>query len=120
MNDIQEDWACETKRKKFSTPYNMKEKLGWIKNNLFGPSKKFRKLIDFIPQIYKLNKVSPKISLIFIGDIMKMGKRRLEFDLDLINFFKNADYLIGNFEGTISEGKGVFMAQKHSKNIIND
>jgi hypothetical protein len=117
---INEDWARDTPSKKISTPYNFKEKLSWLKNNILGPSRKFKKLTDFIPQNIELNEITTEIKLGFIGDIMKMGKKSLEFDPELKNFIADVDYLVGNFEGTISEGKKVFMAQEHNKGIIED
>jgi len=119
MSEIQEEWACERPRKKISTPYNLAEKISWIKNNLFGPSQKFKKSTRFIPQSTNLNDISPKFKLGFVGDIMKMGKRNLEFEEGVIQFFKDVDYLIGNFEGTISNAKKVFMAQEHNERIIS-
>ncbi|MHA1379040.1 MAG: CapA family protein [Candidatus Helarchaeota archaeon] len=119
MSRIQEEWAFESPRKKISTPYSFTEKLSWIKNNLFGPSKKFRNLTKFIPQSTILNNVSPKFKLGFVGDIMKMGKRDLEIGNEIKQFFKDIDYLIGNFEGTITNAKKVFMAQEHNERIIS-
>ncbi len=114
-----ENWAQDIPRKRFSTPYNLKEDIIWIKNFLFGPSRRFSNITKFIPQKIELNKISIKIKLGFIGDIMRMGKRSITYDRNLIDFL-NVDYLIGNFEGTISKGKKVFFAQDHSEKIIDD
>ncbi|MBD3228893.1 MAG: hypothetical protein GF329_11960 [Candidatus Lokiarchaeota archaeon] len=117
--DLDYSWAQDKPRKKISTPYNFKEKVCWLKNNIFGPLKKFNDLITFLPQKIQLNDIKPEIKLGFIGDVMKMGKRELEFSDELKNFFNDIDYLIMNFEGTISDGKKVFMAQKHDERIIS-
>ncbi|MHA1229415.1 MAG: CapA family protein [Candidatus Helarchaeota archaeon] len=118
--EIEDNWRCDVPRKWFSTPYSFTEKLSWLKNNLIRPSRKYSKLTKFIPQDYELNKVETKIRIGFIGDIMRMGRRELDFDQTLIDFFNDADYLVGNFEGTISAKKKVFMAQDHSEKILYD
>ncbi|MHA1278720.1 MAG: CapA family protein [Candidatus Helarchaeota archaeon] len=114
-----ENWMKETPRKKIATPYSLSEKLIWIKNNLFGPSKKFKKLTQFIPQKITLNTISPEIKLGFLGDIMQMREKEIRINPDVTKFFEDVDYLIGNFEGIIStKQKAVFMAQRHSEKII--
>jgi poly-gamma-glutamate capsule biosynthesis protein CapA/YwtB (metallophosphatase superfamily) len=111
-------WARETPRKRVSIPYSYKEMLVWIKNNVFGPSKKYKELTNFLPQKSELNPITPKIKLGFIGDIMKMTQMDLQISPEVKEFFKKVDYVIGNFEGTISNAKKVFMAQEHSKAIL--
>ncbi|MHC1592333.1 MAG: CapA family protein [Candidatus Helarchaeales archaeon] len=118
-DEIQEEWAKERPRKKISTPYNLREKISWIKNNIFGPSRKYKELTPFIPQETVLNKITPKYKLGFIGDIMRIGPAKLSFARELKDFFKDVDFLIGNFEGTISTAKKVFMAQDHHPKILD-
>ena len=77
MSDIKEEWTCG-KRKKFSTPYNFSEKLSWLKNQLIGPSNKFKRLTQFIPQNIQLNQITPRIKLGFVGDIMRMKNRKMQ------------------------------------------
>jgi len=113
------EWAREIPRKKLSTPYTLKEKLSWLKNNLIGPSKKFKNLTPFIPQKSTLNEITPKCRLGFLGDIMKMNKKDLQIDPAIKSFFQDVDFLVGNFEGTISKAKKVFMMQEHSEGILS-
>ncbi|MFX0097898.1 MAG: CapA family protein [Candidatus Hodarchaeota archaeon] len=107
-------------RKWLSTPYSFLENLSWIKNNIFGPSKKYKELTSFVPQDVRLNAIEPKIKLGFIGDILPMGEKKLAFDSNLNGFLQDTDFLIGNFEGTISEADKVFMSQAHSERILAD
>jgi len=111
------DWKKEYPRKWFSTPYSFKEGVLWVLHNMLKPCKKYKKFTKFIPQDLIISDINPKISLCFIGDIMKMGKRELKFSNELKKFI-DTDYLIGNFEGTISSAKKVFMAQDHNPSII--
>ncbi len=116
--DFQAEWAREVPRKMVSTPYSFCENLVWIKNNLFGPSSKYKELTQFIPESTILNEISPKLKLGFFGDIMQMKGRKLEFGDDLKHFFADVDYLIGNFEGVISSSKGGLMASVQSEAIL--
>ncbi|MHA1266019.1 MAG: CapA family protein [Candidatus Helarchaeota archaeon] len=112
------DWACEAPRKKFAIPYNFAETMSWLKNNLFGPSRKFKKLTRFLPQKCVLNPITPQLKLGFLGDIMQMKRKKLQIGSSVKDFLRGVDYLIGNFEGTISGGKKVFMAQAHTAQIL--
>ncbi len=113
------EWVKDTPKKRFPSPYNFSENLRWLWNNLFGPSKKFKQLTDFLPEKTTLNVISPKIKIGFVGDIMRMKNKDLQFSPELVDFVKNVDFLVGNFEGTISGGKKAFMAQEHSEKILN-
>ncbi|MFX0099661.1 MAG: CapA family protein [Candidatus Hodarchaeota archaeon] len=114
------DWARDIQRKRFSTPYNFKENMSWLKNNVLGPSKKFKELTRFIPQEMTLNAITPELTLGFIGDIMKMKGETLGISNELKEFIKPVDYLIGNFEGTIINEKIGLMTQVHDEKILND
>lgn len=103
-----------------STPYNFNEKVAWLTNNLFGPSTKYKELTPFIPETTTLNKITPKVTIAFLGDIMMMPGRRLTFSNDLKQFFSDADYLIGNFEGTITSVRRGLLGSKHSEQILVD
>ncbi len=122
-NEDVEQWAKETPRKRFGIPYSFKEVISWLKNNAFGPSKKFKDLTEFIPQKCTQNSISSKLRLGFLGDIMNMKEKKLEIGSKVKEFFKNCDYVIGNFEGTIIKeynGKKILMTAKHNENILLD
>lgn len=103
-----------------ATPYSFSEKLAWLSNNLFGPSTQHKELTSFIPETTSLNKVSPKITIAFLGDIMMMPGRRIIFSDELKLFFSDADYLVGNFEGTITSARRGLLGSKHSEQILVD
>ncbi|MBK5112405.1 MAG: CapA family protein [Candidatus Heimdallarchaeota archaeon] len=97
------EWAKETKRwKVVPRPYPFKESVIFLKNWVLGPSKKYRGSAEFIPKTCLVNEITPKIKLGFIGDIMRMAKNKLVIDNSIKEFFKDIDYLIGNFEGIIT------------------
>jgi poly-gamma-glutamate capsule biosynthesis protein CapA/YwtB (metallophosphatase superfamily) len=103
-NEEFEDWARENKRWKFAPrPYPFKEAVIFLKNYVLGPSKKFKGTADFLPKKSVINKITPKLKLGFIGDLMKMADYRLVFDESITQFFKDIDFLIGNFEGIITK-----------------
>jgi hypothetical protein len=116
---MNKSWASETRRRRFAFPYTFKERMDYVINNLFGPSKKYSNLTKFIPQTIQLNQIEPTIKVGFIGDIMRLGDKYLEFSENLRSFFSDIDYLVGNFEGTISSAKRLFLAQNHSKRILS-
>ncbi|NVM52372.1 MAG: CapA family protein [Candidatus Helarchaeota archaeon] len=120
-NTERPEWAQDSPRKRIAIPYSFSELMSWAKNNVFGPSHKFKDLTDFIPQKSTQNSITPKMKLGFLGDIMKMNHKGLEIGPAVIEFFKDVDYLVGNFEGTMIEGydgKRIFLAQEHSENIL--
>ena len=103
-----------------STPYTFDEKVAWLSNNLFGPSTEYKELTPFIPETTTLNEITPKVTLAFLGDIMMLPGRRLTFSDELKQFFSEADYLIGNFEGTITSEPRGLLGSKHSEQILLD
>jgi hypothetical protein len=72
----------------------------------FGPRRTYRELTPFLPQRCRLNRITPKMRLGFLGDIMPVGDRKLHLDPAIGEFFRRADYLVGNFEGVVSDGSG--------------
>ena len=116
---IEQDWANEKPRKWFSTPYNFAEKVVYLKDLVFGPAASNRHLTSFIPQTVTLNNITDRMKLAFVGDILPTGKIPLTITDEVADFISDADFLIANFEGTISNEKKVFMAQSHSKEIIS-
>lgn len=117
--DKSPEWAREVPRKRFSFPYTKLEILSWLKNNTFGPSHKFEDLTDFIPQKSVRNSIIPKIKLGFLGDIMRIKEKEFTIGENVIEFFKDIDFLVGNFEGTITDAKRSFMSQEHTERILS-
>src|SRR5208282_1676290 len=113
------EWACDVPRRWFSTPYSFPEKIHWLARNIFGPSRKYEDLVHFLPPGVRLNVISPKLTLAFIGDVMPIGRLKVTISSSVRNFLENVDYLVGNFEGTLSSARKVFMAQAHTENTVS-
>lgn len=113
------EWAREVPLKRFSTPYNFSEKLRWAKNLLVGPSKKYKGLTNFIPHKSHGNAITAEMKLGFLGDIMAMGDKDLRIHSRVEDFFKDVDFLVGNFEGVISSKKKGILGLRHSKKVID-
>ena len=89
-----------------ATPYNTRESLGWVIRNLTGFSGRNARLVNQLRSPYVFNeRLTCRYKVIAIGDIMPMRKNRLVIDAQLQEFVGDSDYLIGNFEGTITEKK---------------
>lgn len=112
-------WEREARRRWFSTPYTLAESARWIANNLFGPSRRHAGLTAFMPRQAVVNRIAPRLTLGFVGDVMPINRTRLVIGPDLRHFVEDVDFLIGNFEGTISAARKVFMAQAHSPAILS-
>lgn len=108
------------KLKRIASPYNLKETLGYFIRNFIGPSVKNKGIVEYIPSSYILNEgVIPKYNVAFIGDIMDMRGKSEIISENLKEFVRDCDYLIGNFEATITKAKGAYMCQKHIPQIMN-
>lgn len=101
-----------------SGPYSPRETLDWIANSLFGPSSKYAELSEFIPHTVVLNEIEPALTLGFFGDVMQMKGKRLDFGRDLVGFFAEADYLVGNFEGVVTTTPGGPMASVQTEAVL--
>ena len=120
MIDIkpQDDWAVDLPTKRIGRPYNLKLGLKIIRNNILGPSDKYKNLTPFIPQSIQANAIDKKLKIGFTGDLMPMLKRKLELTSEVKDFFSDVDYLVTNFEGSLLPGKKVAFAQVHSSEIL--
>jgi Bacterial capsule synthesis protein PGA_cap len=102
------------------SPYNLRETLGYFKRNFLGPVTKNHGLVDYCPQQCELNSIAePKWKIGFIGDIMDMAGHKLRIGDSLKQYLKTCDYLVGNFEATITSAKGAYMAQRHIPQILD-
>ena len=107
-----------------TTPYNAIESIYWLIKYLTGPSRKNSGIIKSIPPFSLLNNnVTPKYTLVFVGDIMPMRKRKLNFSAGFKEFVSKSDYFIGNFEGTITgQAKKAWFSpsdQRHDKGGVD-
>ncbi|TET61383.1 MAG: hypothetical protein E3J52_01645 [Promethearchaeota archaeon] len=101
-----------------TSPYSLKESLGRIKRTVFGLNKNNEGNVDYISKNHIANKITPKYTITFIGDIMDMNFKNLIIDDGVKKFVRGSDYLIGNFEGTITSKKKI-MNKRHKPQILD-
>ena len=89
-----------------ASPYNVTESIYWLVKSVTGPIRNNSGIVENIPNSYILNReVKPRYKLAFIGDMMPSGNSSINISNGVKEFFSDSDYLIGNFEGTITESK---------------
>ena len=105
-----------------STPYSVWELLTCTVNNMFGPSKKYENLTTSLPFLSCLNPIDPQLRIGFVGDLMRIGSTDMRLSEDVRSFFSDADYVIGNVEGVLTDRskyvKPVFMGQQLTMGVI--
>jgi len=108
-----------TTRNLLGSPYSFKENCGWLKKRfLTGLSTNNYRNVEYISKHSVLNKIKPKYTISFIGDIMDMNSRDLIIGEGVKSFVKGSDFLIGNFEGTLTE-KNVINGKRHKPQIMD-
>ncbi|MFK8103187.1 MAG: CapA family protein [Saprospiraceae bacterium] len=115
------NWNAEKKRKYFSVPYSFGGCLKYLSHVITGPSQRFQELAEELETGKVLNKITPKLTLGFIGDIMPSPHRTVKIGTGVKSFFAEADYLVGNFEGTMitPTAQRVFGGLVHQENILS-
>ena len=100
------------------SPYSFKENCVWLKRCLIGPSKHNKTNVDYLSKNSVLNKIRPKYTVSFIGDIMDVNSRDLIIDESVKSFVKGSDFLVGNFEATLTD-KSVINGKRHKPQIMD-
>ncbi|MFX0000068.1 MAG: CapA family protein [Candidatus Hermodarchaeota archaeon] len=103
----------------FVTPYSIKESIGRIRRTIFGPKKTNTYRVNYISKNHQLNEITPKCTISFIGDIMAMNSKQLIIEHSVKQFIKGSDFLVGNFEGTITSEKKKLMDKRHKPLIMD-
>lgn len=105
---------------RFCQPYPAREALRWIVKNLAGPPGRRRTGLRWLPMDSVRDDIIPRLSLGFVGDILPLRGTRASLDPSVTDFFAGVDYLIGNFEGTLVEGRPpwVFVGQPHGESVL--
>src|SRR5262245_22895296 len=111
-------WARETRRRRFSSPYNFRENIDWIRNIVFGPTRRYQNLTQYAPQHFELNSIVPQITLAMIGDVMPTRGNAIAIDDSLETFLEGADYLVLNLEGVLSKDRYVWNSIRHTDDIL--
>jgi poly-gamma-glutamate capsule biosynthesis protein CapA/YwtB (metallophosphatase superfamily) len=65
-----------------------------------------------------LNPIDPKLSLVFIGDVMPAFGKELQVSDALQEFIRSADYLVLNLEGVISADRYAWNGLRHDPAIM--
>ena len=107
------------KRSKFALPYPRSRIPVWCYRFIRGISKKNPCNLSYAPQQLVLNDIIPETSLCFIGDIMELKERNLHVGESVKDFVQGANYVIGNFEATITKENRIFMDQRHKEQILD-
>jgi len=106
-----------------ATPYGAIESINWLIKNAVGLTRRNAGIVKSIPGTYALNeKIETQYKLAFIGDIAPSCDSFINISPEVKEFLGDSDYLIANFEGTITEKqKGIqpfAFDQKHNEKII--
>ncbi len=101
------------------SPYSLRESLLWIWK-FFFIAKNNPEHVEFLSKKCCLNNINPKTRIGVIGDIMDLCGNHLETAPELNDFFQDCDFLIGNFEATITDAKKEFHGdQIHDDKILD-
>ncbi len=86
-----------------ASPYNVTESIYWLAKNVSGTIRNNSGIVENIPNSCILNRnVRSRYKLGFVGDILPAKNRSVNISPGVKEFFSDSDYLIGNFEGTIT------------------
>jgi hypothetical protein len=107
-------------QKLVGTPYGFREEIGWWWRNVTGVKTGNPCKIRPLPQCSHLNRIQPRLALCFIGDIMDMHHNRLIIGSDLKEFARPCNFLIGNFEATITATRKTRLAAQRQDPAILD
>lgn len=109
----------ESEPKRWSQPYPWPDFLKVLARNVTQrPVDHHRALTAFVDPVDVIDPtVTPALRLVFLGDLMPVGRRRLVVGDELGTVLADADHLVANFEGVLWPGPGrppkVFAAQRH-------
>ncbi len=112
------------KKNIYASPYGLKESIYWLWKNAFGWKTNINKPLEIsslLPEGETIINadVQPERCIAAIGDIMDMHDRDLQISDNLRHFLNDSDYLLGNFEATITNLRASMTAQRHSEAIVD-
>ncbi|MFX0077217.1 MAG: CapA family protein [Candidatus Hermodarchaeota archaeon] len=107
------------KKSLFGSPYPLKENFGWFKRLICGPSTNNSGNVHYLSKSTVLNKITPKYTISFIGDIMDLNLRDLVISDNVKHFIEGSDFLIGNFEATLTSEKKLINSKRHKPQIMD-
>jgi hypothetical protein len=107
------------KNSHFGSPYSLKENFGWFRRLLCGPSTNNSGNVQYLGKSSVLNKITPKYTISFIGDIMDVNLKDLIISDNVKQFIEGSDFLIGNFEATLTSNKKRINGKRHKPQILD-
>jgi hypothetical protein len=108
-----------SKKHLFGSPYSLKENFRWLKRRFLWPSTINYGNVEYLSKSTVLNKITPKYTLSLIGDIMDLNLRDLIIGEGVKRFVKGSDFLIGNFEATLTSEKRLINSKYHKPQIMD-
>jgi len=111
-----EGWRREPTGRWFSQPYPWREAVSWLAKNLCGPARDYGDLTTPIHPEVCGDVITPRLTVAFVGDILPFGGRQFSVGEDVKEFFAGTTLLVGNFEGTLIDGRRprLFLGQAHT------
>ncbi|MFX1241040.1 MAG: CapA family protein [Promethearchaeota archaeon] len=103
----------------FGSPYSLKENFSWFRRLIFGPNTNNSGNVQYLSKSSVLNKITPKYTISFIGDIMDVDLKDLIISDNVKQFIEGSDFLIGNFEATLTSDKKRINRKRHKPQILD-
>ncbi|MBI4815818.1 MAG: CapA family protein [Deltaproteobacteria bacterium] len=96
------------------SPYPRGELAGTVRRMFLGQKGPRAQPCELI-----LSKRSASLHLVFVGDILPLLFRRVAFEPDVLELFADADLVVGNLEGVVTDRPWFPFLQKHSPDILD-
>ncbi len=105
---------------KMPSPYSLVEGIGILHREKNKPTFKHKGIVNYLPKQAQINpNISEKYKLGIIGDILDTQGLPAIVDPSIKEFFQDCDYLIGNFESTITDLQGHKTSVKLKPEILD-
>lgn len=92
--------------------YTLMEEAGWLYRNIV-PLAGINRSAMWLPGGRILNEISPSVSIAALGDCMDMRGRTLRFGNRLRQFISSNDFMLVNWEGTLTDKPRFGLRQRH-------
>jgi len=108
-----------SKKHFLGSPYSLKENFGWFKRYICGPNPNNYGNVEYLSKSTRLNNITPKYTISFIGDIMDLNLKDLIIGENVKSFISGSDFLIGNFEAILTSEKKFINGKRHKPQIMD-
>jgi hypothetical protein len=103
----------------FGSCYGLRESLGWWIRNRLGPRNNVNSDLEPIFGACVLDGCyQPQVEIGFVGDIMDLHGHQLTITEGIVKKTRAVDFLVGNFEATITDREGLYHAQIFTPEIL--